>query len=547
MIPAIKKQSGVISIRTKLLLGFGIILILTTAVSLGILSMLNQVNQSYNQLVQSEVKVMNQTQATLVRFEQAALDLRGYMLSGDPNFVLRYQEGIKNVQGAVNGLGQSITSPEGKNYFNSLTAAVNGFKGYADEAIAIKQETMTMEDKSAAYQKIEDHLNQGKGSIERVVQSGNAIIMFMENQLNQGIVQNNGIAAKVKQFALIGIIISVVVSLLIAVFVINMISRPVGALTKQAGRIAEGDLTFDKVMVRNRDELMILAKAFNKMSDNLRSILMEVRDKSGKVAAVAQQLTSTIQQTSSGIAASASSMHQMAAMVEGVADNTQIVSRVAETAAHHARDGQAAVDNIRGQMDNITDSTKQVGHAIHNLNQTSQEVSQIVDLITEIAEQTNLLALNAAIEAARAGEQGRGFAVVADEVRNLAERSAKAAGEIKNLIGTVQEESTRAVNAMDRGVKEVETGSQVVLQVGATLEEIISSVQQLDEQVREVAVASEQMSGGVSGTVATIEEQTAIMEEIASMAEDFASMAGELERISNTFKLKDNPDTQLQN
>lgn len=539
MIPRQGKSSGIFTIRTKLLLGFGVILSLTTAVGFVILYMFDHVNDSYNRLIANEVLVMNQTQATLVKFEQAALDLRGYMLTGDPNYILRYQEGQRNVQEVIGRLGKSITSPEGKNFYNSLVKAVEDFKVYGDNAVALKQQTLLMEDKLAGYQQIEEYLNQGKGTVERVVQAGNAIVLFMEDQLEKGKQHNNAVSGQVNQFAFIGMAVSVILSLVIAVFIVNMISRPVRELTRQASRIAEGDLTADKVWVKSKDELLVLAKAFNKMTENLRTILFELKDKSSLVASGAQQLTSTIQQTSSGIAMSTASMHQMATTVEQVAGNTQSVSRVAESASQQAKEGQTAVDNIRRQMDHIILSTKQVGQAINKLNQTSREVFQIVDLITEIAEQTNLLALNAAIEAARAGEEGRGFAVVAEEVRKLAERSAKAAGEIKVLIASVQEESTRAVSAMDKGTSEVETGSQIVLQVGSVLESIIHSVQDVEGQIREVAAASEQMSGGVASAVSTFEEQTAIMQEIASMADGFSAMAAQLEQMSNAFRLRD--------
>ncbi|MCL5780822.1 MAG: methyl-accepting chemotaxis protein [Firmicutes bacterium] len=539
MIPRQGKSSGIFTIRTKLLLGFGVILSLTTAVGFVILYMFDHVNDSYNRLIANEVLVMNQTQATLVKFEQAALDLRGYMLTGDPNYILRYQEGQRNVQEVIGRLGKSITSPEGKNFYNSLVKAVEDFKVYGDNAVALKQQTLLMEDKLAGYQQIEEYLNQGKGTVERVVQAGNAIVLFMEDQLEKGKQHNNAVSGQVNQFAFIGMAVSVILSLVIAVFIVNMISRPVRELTRQASRIAEGDLTADKVWVKSKDELLVLAKAFNKMTENLRTILFELKDKSSLVASGAQQLTSTIQQTSSGIAMSTASMHQMATTVEQVAGNTQSVSRVAESASQQAKEGQTAVDNIRRQMDHIILSTKQVGQAINKLNQTSREVFQIVDLITEIAEQTNLLALNAAIEAARAGEEGRGFAVVAEEVRKLAERSAKAAGEIKVLIASVQEESTRAVSAMDKGTSEVETGSQIVLQVGSVLESIIHSVQDVEGQIREVAAASEQMSGGVASAVSAFEEQTAIMQEIASMADGFSAMAAQLEQMSNAFRLRD--------
>ncbi|CCO09047.1 methyl-accepting chemotaxis protein [Desulforamulus hydrothermalis] len=478
------------TIRSKLMLGFGVILFLNLLMGFALLYMFGQVNASYNRLISREVKVMNETQAALVKFEQAALDLRGYMLSGDPNYIMRYQEEMETAQKAIDQLGKSITFPEGKNYFNTLLKAVADFKVYGDGAIVLKRQSLLEADQLAGYRQIEDYLNQGKGTVERVVQAGNAIVLYMEDQLNKGKQHNNEISLQVKRWVIGGMAASVLLGLVIAVLIVNMISTPVRDLTRQAGRIAEGDLTTDKVWVKSKDELQILAKAFNKMTGNLSNILSELREKSSQVASRAQQLTAIIQQTSSGITGSTAVMHQMAATVSQVADNTQNVSRMAESAGGQAREGQTALDNIRLQMEQIIFATRQVGQAINNLNQTSRAVFQIVDLITEIAEQTNLLALNAAIEAARAGQEGMGFAVVAEEVRKLAERSAKAAGEIRVLITAVQEESGKAVSAMDKGVREVETGNRVLAQVGVVLESIIQSVQDVETQIREVAAAS---------------------------------------------------------
>ncbi|RYD04986.1 hypothetical protein N752_11520 [Desulforamulus aquiferis] len=537
MIPGLRKLTLTRSIRGKMLAGFGIILILAAAVSFGILYTFDKVTHSYNNLIASEVTVMNQTHATLVRFEQAALDLRGYMLTSDPNYMMRYQEGVEAVKEAVTTLEQSINSSEGKNYYNSLANAITEFESYANEAIQVKQATLLMEDKIEGQQRIEEFLNQEKGTVERVVQAGNAIVYHMEDQLEKGKQNNSNIVANVRQAAVMAISAALLLGLGAALFMVNLINKPIKTLTEHVGKVAGGDLTSSQIIVNSRDELRVLADSFNTMTDNLRNILNQLKEKAATVASGAQQLTSTIQQTSSGIATSASAMHEMATTVEQVTDNTLVVTKEVEAAAQYAREGQRAVDNIRGQMNNIAASSIQVGKAIGNLNNISHEVFKIVDLITEIAEQTNLLALNAAIEAARAGEQGRGFAVVADEVRKLAERSANAAGEIKKLIVSVQDESNSAVIAMDKGTLEVETGGAVVLQVGSTLESIIQSVQGLEEQIRDVAAASEQMSRGVTGTVATIQEQTAIMEEIASMADGFSVMASELEKISNAFKL----------
>lgn len=175
--------------------------------------------------------------------------------------------------------------------------------------------------------------------------------------------------------------------------------------------------------------------------------------------------------------------------------------------------------------------------AIDGLSEKSKEINQIVELITGVAEQTNLLALNAAIEAARAGEQGRGFAVVAEEVRKLAEQSAGASNQIKNLITAIQAESQRAVESMAEGGKDVEEGSRVVQEVGDLLNRIIASVQGLSSQIQAVASATEQMSSGVQSVAASTEEQTATIEEVSASADSLAQLAEDLSRLIGKFKV----------
>ncbi|MEG6513677.1 methyl-accepting chemotaxis protein [Desulforamulus ruminis] len=328
-----------------------------------------------------------------------------------------------------------------------------------------------------------------------------------------------------------------VIAGVIAWFATGAVANPIRQMEQVAGRVAGGDLTVEEIPVKSRDEIGLLATAFNQMVVSLKDIAGQLRHKSEQVASAAQQLASSSQQITASTNEAASTMSELASTVEQVTENTQVVASASEQASKFAEDGSEGIYRVTSQMKNIGSSTGLVGRSIHNLSERSNEISQIVELITQIADQTNLLALNAAIEAARAGEQGKGFAVVAEEVRKLAERSAGAAKEIKTLIATIQEEAGVGVETMTASTQEVEAGNLVVNEVGESFSSIIITVQRLSQQIQGVAAATEQMSSGIQNVAAATQEQTATMEEVSASAEALTRMAADLEELSERFKL----------
>lgn len=341
-----------------------------------------------------------------------------------------------------------------------------------------------------------------------------------------------------RSIAIGSILLGIFLALIASYFIIRSIVRPVNILQKELNALAEkgGDLT-QEINIKSKDEVGLLAGTVNKFLANLRTIMIEVNKSAKGVAETAQHLNSTSQQTAASANETAATMGEIATTVEQVTSNTQIISQVSESAAGHANEGNKGIARVTEQMKNIVNSTKVVTGSIDELNKKSQEINQIVELITSIADQTNLLALNAAIEAARAGEQGRGFAVVAEEVRKLAEQSANATKEINNLIRAIQHESQTAVESMAEGGKEVEVGTRIVQEVGANFKEIIGAVQGLTAQIQDVAAATEQMSSGVQNVAASTEEQTAAMEEVSASAESLSKLSEELNALVGKFKV----------
>jgi len=307
--------------------------------------------------------------------------------------------------------------------------------------------------------------------------------------------------------------------LLLGISLYLLISRkvttPLNVIIQEAQRIARGDLAVSdqgSELIDRKDEIGQLTRSFSLMIQHMRELVQQIIEDSKKLAESADILHASAEQTSAGATETAATMTEIASTIDNVDHNVREISRAAETTAREATEGQQGIARVAEQMQDIADSTREAAGVINGLSKSSQEINQIVELITGIAEQTNLLALNAAIEAARAGEQGRGFAVVADEVRKLAEETAGATKKISDLIQAVQSESQRAVVTMAEGVEKVEKGTRVVNEVGENFKGIIAAVQGFTSQIEQVAASTTEVLSGVENVAAASQQQTAAME-----------------------------------
>jgi methyl-accepting chemotaxis protein len=316
-------------------------------------------------------------------------------------------------------------------------------------------------------------------------------------------------------------------------------------MIKAAEEIAAGNLTIEVTPKSPKDEQGV---AFSKMVHNLRNMVGQVAGNANNLAASTQdllsyshlagestqQIASTIQQVARGageqtraVTESAMSVDQMNQSIERVAINAQSVASASAQASSAAKSGAETVGKSVKAMESIKDAIEPAAAKVKELGDRSAEIGNIIEVIDDIAEQTNLLALNAAIEAARAGEHGKGFAVVADEVRKLAERSSKATKEITNLVTTVQKGTEQAVTAMVSGVQEVEHGSTLALEAGKSLEEILKAIETTNQQVQAISAAANEMKAFSTSVVRSIDNISSISEENAAAAEEVSASTEE--------------------
>ncbi len=338
-------------------------------------------------------------------------------------------------------------------------------------------------------------------------------------------------------------IVSLVIGIIAAMMITRSITKPIAELVVHNRRLAEGDLTVD-ISDLGVDEIGQLAKSSRHVVDSIKQMLSMVADTSSQVASASHQLETSSRHIAAGAEEVASqtgtiatSSEEMAATSNDIARNCGMAAeRSRQSSASATRGGVVVQETIAGMV-RIAERVKQSAQTVESLGTRSEQIGQIVGTIEDIADQTNLLALNAAIEAARAGEQGRGFAVVADEVRALAERTTKATREISEMIAAIQKETMAAVHAMNEGVVEVEKGAATSEKSSEALEEILQLIDEVTMQISQIAAAAEEQTATTNEITKNVQQVTDIVEETARGAHDTASASSQL--ASNAKILQD--------
>lgn len=353
--------------------------------------------------------------------------------------------------------------------------------------------------------------------------------------------------------------VGIAIGFLAAFIIAYTVYTPLRRIRSSVRRIGEGDLT-SFVPARAQDEIGRLAGNVNIMVERISELIGKAKTLTVTVSAASQELAKRSEisaQLMEGMTVQANELSDnanrqaeltdqsrqaitdMSAAIMQVSENAQQVSSSAFTATNQAEEGDKQVNLAIQQIETISYTVNSTAEIIAGLGEKSQEIGQIVDLITSIASQTNLLALNAAIEAARAGEQGRGFAVVAEEVRKLAEESGVAANRIAGLIKEIQTEADRAVHAMDSGTREVATGTEVVADAGRAFQQIITAVGIVNQQIQEMSAASQEMAASAETAMQAIEATTDAAISNAGAAQKISDIAEEqmagVEEINNSI------------
>jgi methyl-accepting chemotaxis protein len=417
-----------------------------------------------------------------------------------------FRRGESEVNGLVEKLKQADVTAEEMNLLGELTRNTSAAWAAISEALTAAS--------GGAFDRAESALlEKARPSFERVAASGSTLLAAQIKVAQAMRADAESAFKRSSTIIILSIVFGIAAAAVLGFFLIRSIGAALNTAVGIADRIASGEIG-NEVTVNTNDELGSLLTSLKRMDSKLVEIVSGVRSSADAVGGAARELSQgnddlsqRTQQQAAALEETASSMEEMTATVKQNADNARQANQLAVGAREQAERGGEVVHRAIGAMGEI--------------NNSSRKIADIISVIDEIAFQTNLLALNAAVEAARAGEQGRGFAVVATEVRNLAQRSASAAKEIKDLIKD--------------SVEKVKVGSELVDESGRTLSEIMDSVKKVTDIVAEIAAASEEQSAGIEQVNNAVSQMDNVTQQNAALVEQASAASKAMEQQSATL------------
>ena len=540
-----------LTLRMKLGLGFGSLLLILAAMGFVANNSVGQLAEISDRAEQVMTKtyLASQIEAGL---EKQTSGARAYLLVGREDLLQHDQEGKQQLNDSMDKLSALIATEEGHRIFGEIHSSYGEYRATVDHEIELRRAD---KEKDAVDVAFSPQTAEVRTRVRKAIED---MVHFQNRRKEETIQEQNAAESRARYMVVLLGIVGFVVGIGIAVMITRSITTVMTEMVGVVQEIANNNLATADLEITTQDETGQAGDALNRMKNNLRQIIQSIASTATHVASASEEISaSATQQAQSSetqkdqTAQVAASMHEMSSTVTQVSDNCNKAAHAARQAAETARQGGSIVEDTLTKMQLIADSVAATAKTVEGLGKSSDQIGHIIGVIDDIADQTNLLALNAAIEAARAGEQGRGFAVVADEVRKLAERTSAATKEIAQMVKGIQGETAAAVTAMEAGTKQAEEGVSSTAKAGDSLKAIIQVSEQVGGMITEIATAateqsatSEQVNNNVEQISKLVKESALGAQQSATACQDLSGLALDLQAMVGKFNLGSSQDTR---
>ncbi len=536
-----------LSLKLRLFAGFGVVMFLAGMLAVIAMYSIYTINGDIGALVNDRWPKTVQANDIIDNINVVARALRNAIILEDTQMVQkeldRIPEASKALADNIDKLDKTVISDKGKQLLNDLKGKRSAYRDDLAKSIQLIKEGKKKE--AGLY------LVNTLRKTQSAYFAASADLVKYQGQLMEESGKNA--ASQAKRAAIIIILLGSVATVLsvgASLFIIRSITIPLAEGVDVATRLAAGDLTAS-VTIRNNDEIGTLMNAMDNMVKSLRGLIGKIKYAAENMASGSEQLSASAEEISRGMDGQVSQSSQIATATEemsqtviDVAKNASNIAQISTRACDQAKKGEGVVKRSIDEVQAIASTVSESAQVMQRLGDSSKQIGNIVGVINDIADQTNLLALNAAIEAARAGEQGRGFAVVADEVRKLAERTTQATSQINSMILSIQSEVEHAGVSMKNATARVESGVEFSRKAGDSLGDIVGSVTNLQTMVQQIASATEEMStvsetisSDIQGIAEGSKEISVGSGQIAQASSDLARLATELQSVVRQFKV----------
>ncbi|WP_371324397.1 methyl-accepting chemotaxis protein [Dechloromonas sp. ZY10] len=535
-----------LKIGVRLGTGFAAILVLLLIIAGTAYLRVGEINFEIDRAVNDRFPKTVKANELIEQGNSVSRHLRNMLLMDKASEIAEQKESImaarKRARELRDELQNSIRSDEGKRLMQGINDAMTPFANANTRAIELIESGQRDEARRFLLEEVRPKEIAFRKSIE-------AVIAFQTRLMREAGTQAGQTATTTHHLILLLGTVAILLSLLLAWSITRSVVAPIREAVAAAGRIASGDLT-QPLQASGRDEVAELLQALQRMQSDLGQIVAALQAKSNELgeaasglAATAQQVSQATQEQSESASSMAASVEEMTVSIGQVADYAGDAERLSGDAGRLTDSGSEVIASLVHEMHEIAGSNERASATMRSLSESSHAISNVVSVIKEVADQTNLLALNAAIEAARAGEQGRGFAVVADEVRKLAERTTLSTEEIRGMIEKIQLDAQHAQSDIETRTAIVERGVELARNAGDSISQIrdgsgrvVHAVADIASAIEEQRSASTSIAGSVERIAQMSEENSAAVGQAADAARHLQTLAGDLRTLASRFR-----------